>query len=322
MADSRLPALTEISAPVLADEYYVVDVSDSTDHASGTSRKITGARLGGMLCAGICQGRLTLESGVAVSTSDQTGKTNVYFTPYNGNKVAVYDGTRWKLYTFSELTLALGTLTSGLPYDVFLYDNSGTLTLESLAWTNGTTRATALTTQDGVYVKSGATTRLYLGTFYTTATTTTEDSATKRYVWNNFNRVARQLARTESTVSWTYSTAAYRQFNNSSSNQVECVVGLAESEIRLQFGVYGVVNTSAGVWSGVGIGRDSTTANIGSRPEGSLFSANIYQNLIANYCEIVPLGRHYYAMLENAAGAGTTTWYGNNFSGMLGSVIA
>jgi len=59
-----------------------------------------------------CNGRLTLESGVPVSTSDQTAKTNVYFTPYLGNCIGIYDGTSWTLQTFSELTLAIGTTTA------------------------------------------------------------------------------------------------------------------------------------------------------------------------------------------------------------------
>jgi hypothetical protein len=271
---------------------------------------------------GICGGRLTTESGVGVSTSDRTSQGTVYLTPHVHNLIGLHDGTSWTLHTFSEASLSVSTSTSGLPYDVFAYNNSGTVAIEKLAWTNGTTRATGLTTQDGVYVKSGDTTRLYVGTFYTTSTTTTEDSATKRFVWNNYNRVQRPFTRTESTVSWTYNTASFRQFNNSGSNQVECVVGIAHAHIELFFGCYGVLNTSGGVLASIGIGRDATNANIGARPEGSLFTANAYQNLTCHYNGYVPLGYHYYSMIELGAGSGTTTFYGNSRSGMLGSVEA
>lgn len=162
---------------------------------------------------GICQGRLTLESGVPISTTDQTAKMNVFFTPHNGNRLGLFDGTSWKQFTFSELTLALGTLTADKPYDVFVFDNSGTLTLEfSAAWTNDTTRADAITLQDGVWVKSGATTRLLLGSIYTTTTTQTEDSASKRYVGNVYNRTWRQLILSDAT-SHNYTTAAYQEWN-------------------------------------------------------------------------------------------------------------
>ena len=40
-------------------------------------------------------GRLTLESGVPVSTSDQTAKTTVYYTPYVHNVINLWDGADW-----------------------------------------------------------------------------------------------------------------------------------------------------------------------------------------------------------------------------------
>jgi hypothetical protein len=73
----------------------------------------------------ICEVRLTLETGVAVSTTDQLAKTSVFLTPHRGNRLALYDGTgSWKLHAItSDLALALGTKTAALPYDVFGYDN-------------------------------------------------------------------------------------------------------------------------------------------------------------------------------------------------------
>ena len=158
--------------------------SDGTDWASS-------APAGGTSDLGICEGRLTLTSGTPVTPADVTGATNIYFAPYTGNRIALYDGSSaWNIRTFTQITIALGTLTDAKPYDLFAYDNSGTVTFDSpVVWTNDTTRATALTTQDGVLVKTGATTRRYIGTIYTTATTTTEDSFSQRYLWNYYNRV-------------------------------------------------------------------------------------------------------------------------------------
>src|SRR5262245_45446838 len=141
----------------------------------------------------ICEGRLTLTSGAAVTTSDVTGAGTLYFTPFGGSRVALYDGARWRLHSFSERSLGL-TLTSGKNYDVFLYDNAGTLTLElSSAWTNDTTRATALATQNGICVKSGAPTRRYLGTLRASGSNVTEDSLSKRFLWNYGHRCLRLL---------------------------------------------------------------------------------------------------------------------------------
>lgn len=184
MADSKLSALSELSAPTLDDLAYVVDDPAGTP----ASYKLSLTRLLGL--AGVLPGgRLTLESGVPFSTTDQTAKTNIYYTPDASDFIRLYDGTRVREYTFTERTYALGTLTSGRPYDQFMYDNAGTLTLEGLAWTSGTTRATALAWQAGLgLVKSGDPTRLYLGTFYTASTTTTAQSESDWLLWNAYNQ--------------------------------------------------------------------------------------------------------------------------------------
>lgn len=241
MADSKLSALTEISVPALADELYMGDVSPSA-----ISNKVTAQRALGLLPF-VCNGRLTLTSNTPVTTADVTGATSIYFTPYMGDRIAIYDGTRWILYAFTELTLALGTLTSGLPYDVFIYDNAGTLTLELLAWTNGTTRATAVVLQNGVLCKSGALTRRLLGTFYTTSTTATEDSETNRYLANVYNRELRSL-QGGATGSHTYATAAARNWNDGTTTQIACVCAIASG---IQLGVSGDTNGTAFLMIGV-----------------------------------------------------------------------
>ena len=161
-------------------------------------------------------GRLTLESGVAVSTTNQTAKTTLYFTPYKGNQIALYDGSNWGIHTLTQRSLSLSGYTADKNFDIFIYDNGGTLTLESVVWTNDTTRATALTTQDGVYVKNGATTRRYLGTIRTTSSTgQCEDSTERRFVWSYYNQVKKKQRTRLNTGGHTYSTGAWRNVNNS-----------------------------------------------------------------------------------------------------------
>ena len=144
----------------------------------------------------LCECRLTLSTGVPVPASDVTGATTVYLTPFLGNRIALFDGSgAWAVLALSaDLSLALGTLVAGTNYDIFCYNNSGTPALElGAAWTNDTTRSTGLVLQDGIPVKSGATTRRYLGTLRTTSTTTTEDSASRRFLFNMYHPVARHL---------------------------------------------------------------------------------------------------------------------------------
>src|ERR1700730_549549 len=106
----------------------------------------------------IMQARLTLETGVAVSTTDQGAKTSVFLTPDQGNRLALYDGTTWAMYALTaDVTLPLGTLANNSLYDIFAFDSSSNVALEfSAAWTNDTTRAQALAYQDGILCKSAA----------------------------------------------------------------------------------------------------------------------------------------------------------------------
>jgi hypothetical protein len=267
----------------------------------------------------VCGGRLTLTSGTAVTTSDVTAAGTLYFTPFNGGRVALYDG-RWMYREFAEISLSL-TLTDATNYDAFVYDNAGTLALElSDAWTNATTRDDALTTQNGVYVKSGATTRRYVGTIRASAANQTEDSVSKRFVWNNYNRRPRQLVRAETGANWTYNSTTFRQANASSANAVYAVQGLAEDVVRLESFNNG---TSPGGTTGVvGIGIDSTTVNSASTYSGvSVVVANSESRCCAIYNAVPSLGYHAYNWLEaNGVGAGTVTWAGAASGAVSGGI--
>lgn len=280
---------------------------------------------------GINDFRLTLTTGVPVTTSNVTGATTIFCTPDRGNRISLYDGvSAWNLRTSAEISVALGTLTSGLPYDVFGYDNAGVFALRApVAWTSGTARATALVYQDGVLVKSGATTDRYLGSFVTTSTTQTEDSASNRYLWNYYNRNARPMIRLESTASWNYTTATYRQANASTANQINFLVGVSEDAIDATATSIMLNGTTANV--GMAIGLDSTTTPTGMWPNVTS-GATLGTTMSAYYKGFPGIGKHFLAWLEISQAAGTTTWYGNGTvsggapaatqSGIQGSIYA
>lgn len=273
--------------------------------------------------------RLTLTTAVPVTTSDVTAAATIYCTPYKGNRIALYDGTKWNVRTSAEFSLGLGTITNARPYDVFCFDNSGTPTLEFTSWTNDTTRATALVYQDGILVKSGALTRRYLGTFYTTATTTTEDSLANRYLWNYYHRVPRGMRVIEATDAWAYTTATIRQANGSTANQLNFVIGVSEDTVSAQLAA-AVRNTNSGVDVAIGIGLDSTTAFA----SGFLFSrvitkiVNIEEQMTSFWTGYTGAGRHYLSWLEFSIATGTSTWIGDGGlptriqSGLQGIVLS
>lgn len=313
----------------LGGDDYALDASGKsiTLYYDGTNW-IEQARAGGLSTLDIasCDGRMTLTTAVPVTTSDVTAATTIRFTPYAGNRCPTYSGTAWVMRTFAELSLSLGADAANLPYDLFVYDNAGTLALERTAWTNDTTRATALTTQDGVLVKSGATTRRYLGTYRTTGTVgQTEDSNQKRYVWNYYHRVPRPMRQIETTDSWNYTTATWRQANAATTNQLDVVVGVAEVPVLILV-QHMATSTVAGTNFFTSIGQDSTTAFISGSVVGAGSGAGSVQSITASYQGFPPIGRHFYTWLEYSVAAGVTTWYGNNGgptvyqSGISGSI--
>ena len=259
--------------------------------------------------------RLTLTTGVPVTTTDVMGASTVFLTPYNGNQIALYSGTTWELLTTAQVSLALSGLTSGRPYDVFAWNNAGTVTLETLVWTNDTTRATALAYQDGVLVRSGSTTRRYLGTFYSTGATTTEDSQANRFLWNYYNRVQRFMVRYETTGSWTYSSTTVRQANGSTANQLNFVVGIAEDSVEASL-VTAATQTIGGTAAYIGIGLNATTYNV--RFIASGIYGNITHMTLPPTVVVPAIGRNYLAWIEQGVGTGVTTWQGGTVNGSYG----
>ena len=241
--------------------------------AGGTLFSVAGnGKMTAAISSTLAGGRLTLETGVAVSSSDQTAKTTIYYTPFVHSLIGLYDTTNliWTAHPFTERSLALGTLVSGKNYDVFAVLTSGAVSIEALVWTSDSARATALVAVDGVLCKTGDTSRRYVGTFRTTTTTTTEDSEAKRFVYNANNKVPRAMLGTlgyvddNSPSTFTFlSYNTWAAINGGTGNKCEWVNGLTETVFLAAHAF-----TAAGVGSYLvtGIGIDTTT--------GASFSAS------------------------------------------------
>jgi hypothetical protein len=286
----------------------------------------------------VVQGRLTLESGVPISNSDQIDKTTIYFTPYQGNSISLYNTStsKWVVTDFAEVSIALSSLTSGKNYDIFIYDNSGTVTLEiGTAWTNDTTRAEALATQDAIYVKTSAANKRYLGTFRSTATDKTEDSqggATtqvggKRFLWNYYNRVMRHMEVKDTTDSWSGAAASgsWTYANNASANKVEYVIGITK-ESQIDCMVHGVtfIGGNSSYAAKVACGYDTDSAPSGKVQGGYFNGAGaLYAPLFGRYIIRSTLGYHFMAWIESKADGSTCLFLGDNGGdGQLAGILA
>lgn len=265
--------------------------------------------------------RLTLTTGVPVTTADVTAATTIFCTPYRGNRIALYDAAgAATVFVSAQFSIAVPATTSQM-YDVFCFNSSGVPTLELLAWTNDTTRATAIVqTTTGVLTKSGDLTRRYLGSARTTTVSgQTEDSATKRYLWNYYNMVPRLLAVLETTDSWAYTTTTYRQANGSAGNQVAVVVGVAEVLVDLE-----LLAMSGGATGDIfaAIGEDSTTTPAPGRLQMYRQGDGNFITVQSKLTKYPAIGLHFYAWLEK--GNTTATFYGDGGgvmqSGLMGTL--
>jgi len=271
-------------------------------------------------------GRLTLQSGVAIPVTDQTSKTSIYYTPYNGDKISLYDPntSTWSTYTFSELTLNIGTIPNNTNFDVFIYNNSGTLTLVSVSWSSDTSRSTSLTLTNGIYLKSDALTRRYLGTFRTTSSTTTEDSNSKRFLWNYNNRVNRMLLKQYVASSWSWSGTAnvYRYLGNNSANSVAFVNGVQEDNI---FVMAAVGSSGSGIQRQLAIGFDSEWSSTLAGNSTSQYEATAVQAEASNESyqsfanRIAGLGYHVAYALELQNSTTTVNYFGGVEAGISGT---
>jgi len=270
-----------------------------------------------------------------VTTADVTGATTVYFTPYKGNVISLYDGAKWTPTVFTELSQATTDTTkspaavaNNSNYDVFVWNDAGTLrATRGPAWSSDTARGAGAGTTElevlaGRYVNKIAITNgpaaqrgLYVGTIRSNGSAQINDSEALRCVWNNFNRVKRAMKKIDTTDSWTYNTAAYRYSNNNAANRLDLVRGLDEDSVHVTASSQ-MANSVGSVPCLNAVGLDSSTAvatgciRVQTDSENS---AGFSSSMRSSWNGTPGLGFHFLAWIENGNGAGgTSTWIGDN----------
>jgi hypothetical protein len=283
------------------------------------------------------QGRLTLTSATPILAADVISATAVYYTPYLGNLVPIYNGATMTPTEFAELTLtlsashALNTL-----YDVFVFSNSGVLTLVTgPAWATSTAAAgargsgastTQLTRIKGLWVnavamtaRNGATTysvganlATFLGSLYIDGTAgqitchILPGQSRKHGVSNAYNRSDIALQVFDSTASWTWGTNAWHSSNANAANSCTIFSCLPEEKCFIDFGQT-LATSGAGVFSQIGIGYNSTTVLSGRA--GNHATAAQRANVTAAYMAVPFIGINVVNCIEKET-TGTLTAYG------------
>ena len=272
-------------------------------------------------------GRLTLTSNTPVTTSDVTSATGtIYYTPYLHDRISLWNGSRWTTYKFSQLTDT--TLSGGAAnqiYDYFIDWNGGSPILSaetggtSGLWTNNTTRAHSLSVLNGVLVNSGNNAR-YVGSVRLSANGTLTDSAAQRFVWNYHNRVVRGISNTV-TSAHTYGSTTWREWNGSTTNIAEFIIG--ENEDAINVVLRGDVQLPAVLQEYTaltGVGLDSTTSptvSTGVITPGSTVAASDWLStagVTIPPATVSTIGYHYLAALESGSTAGSNTVTFNSFT--------
>jgi hypothetical protein len=177
-----------------------------------------------------------------------------------------------------------------------------------------------------VLCKTGALTRRYLGTIYTTdvgatGTTKTQDTGGgvttnvggQRFLWNQYNQVTRNLMVIDTENTWNYTTDTIRQTGGIAGNKVEYVSGSASMGVdAMAHGVVYLGNNSARA-AKTGVGVDATNAFHGTVQGGYIISATvgIYAPIFGRYSGKPGLGYHYLSWNEKGAD-GTSTFIGDN----------
>jgi hypothetical protein len=271
---------------------------------------ITVSSTAGSAINNIVGGRLTVSSGQPAPA--QGSSTTLYYTPYVGNNIALYNGTSWEIKTFSEISLALST-SANTNYDVFIFDNAGTLTLETVAWTNDTTRAVALVAQDGVLSKTGELTKRYLGSMRGSVANTVNDLFANRLLINYYNTVQRHVSNVVTTDSWTYAVAnTWRSFNAVATSFDTIYPVLGQMVYAHVTGwVLGAINQT----NAVGIGINSTTTNSATMTRAYRTGATATTtsgSMDAIYLGQPNLGYNVFNAIEAQTSTGSATYFADN----------
>jgi hypothetical protein len=315
------------SSPTVGQQYTPVAGTTYTYNGVGWTL-VSGGGIGNASA----QGRLTLQTATPVMTTTQSAKTAIYYTPYVGNQIPIYDGTNMVATPFTELSVAT-TDTSKSPAaigaskvnDWFVWNDAGTIRIgHGPDWTSDTVRSagTALVMVNGIWLNNAAITNgpaASRGTYV--ATTRSNASSTLDWIygglaaggtagffglWNAYNRVQVGSITGNTTDNWgAAGGSVWEAANASTAMRCSLVRGLDEDIV---FAQYTCMLQANGANATVGVGLDRTTGFNGVAT-GVLIGTATYQTGVGTYNGLPGIGLHYLQAVQFATS--TTTYLGD-----------
>ena len=281
------------------------------------------------------QGRITTTTATPVLTTTASAQTTVFYTPYMGNIVPIYNGTKFVPTVFTQLSQATAddtkspaAATTNSNYDLFVWNDSGTVRCtRGPAWATGTSRGTGAGTTELVRVAglllnansitNGPNTQrgTYVGTIRTNGSSQVDfilgavaagGTACFVGIWNMYNRVLHAGALGETTDSWNVSSASYAAVNGSSTMRVSFIRGLDEDAVDATYSALCQASATGGATLAIGLDSSTSFSGITGR-----IGANIFANPIAIYTNLPGLGFHFLQAVEQS-NAGTASFRGDN----------
>lgn len=317
----------------------VLKKASATDYDATWQTDETGVGGGGSP-----QGRLTLTSVSPVMTSTVSGATSIYYTPYNGRNVPLYNGSSFTMtdvggelsQTTNDSTKSPAACTTNSNYDLFVWDDGGTKRCtRGPAWSTDTSRGTGagtteLTRVAGIWLNANnisngpaAQRGTFVGTIRTNGSSQVDwiygvsgspPTAAVHNVWNAYNRIAMGCGFGENTSSWTISQTTWREVNSRTTFEIRYVCGLAENPVTASY--YATGTGGASTAFSIGIGIDTTSTPTGIIGIG-LAASNM--NPVAAYEGVPGIGYHFLAAIETAGNLSSSpTFYGTGGFGQTG----
>jgi hypothetical protein len=292
-------------------------------------------------------GRLTLTSATPVLTANTTAQATVYYTPYIGNTIKLWNGTKFFSVTFAEVSQALSDDTKSPAaaatdslYDMFGWLDGTTFRVtRGPAWLSATSRSTGAGTTElervqgvlmnKVSISNGpaANRGIYLGTIMTNGSTqmamnfepaaASGGTANRLDVWNMYNRVDVLALMRDSANTWNVASAnTWASANASASNRVTFVRGLDDEKVRATYSCAANIGTDR--QSYVGIGLDITNGFTGMPGAAGIADGTGSEvSSIASYGGRPGIGRHFLQAVERANHTSAVTFYGDNNAATL-----